>query len=95
MLADAMNRVEQLCERVKGAYEQPSEPFYVVPARTAARLSHRPALLACPPGDLPPGWCRGGDPARARVGHFRQRLRDRLKPNIAGKHNLNGPLWVQ
>ena len=64
----AVDGLDQLHDLVGQAEKQLQGLFHVVPARTlAAFLCHCGILPACSPGDLPPGWCRVGDPARARI----------------------------
>jgi len=64
--ADVVDRGEQSRQRVDSADSELHSLFHARLARTTS-LGHRPVLPACPPGDLPPGWCRGGDPAAARI----------------------------
>lgn len=67
MLA-AVDGLDQLHDLVGQAEKQLQGLFHVVPAQTlAAFLCHCGTLPACSPGDLPPGWCRVGNPARARI----------------------------
>jgi hypothetical protein len=64
----AVDGPNQLHDYLGEAEEQLESLSHDVPARTlVALLCHCGAFPACSPGDPPPGWCRAGDPARARI----------------------------
>jgi hypothetical protein len=66
VLAEAVERVEQLRQRVYRADQEPSDPFHAVPARTALPCRHNLPLQPLPwePSQGP------DDPAAARI-HLR------------------------